>query len=231
MRYAGKSSRNSRSFRGVFRAGFHQIVTASSTCRRPNNLPLLASDGVESDLASLEDSPETVDHSECLCLGPSLKPKLVKSFPITHPIPQTPPRNMISLHLSVCHFSYHAPQTETPLERSPSAPVPVVGLENVARECVKNLVPRLIVVSQAACTESDDEICASKLAGEDAVREIYAKANIPGVTYTIARAGMWALRALCTWVGDDDDDDDDDLHCQSRYVGSEDVHFAHGNIS
>ena len=41
-----------------------------------------------------------------------------------------------------------------------------VGLANVAKECIKNKIPRLIVLSAASCTDSGDQVCTAKTAGE-----------------------------------------------------------------
>ena len=80
-----------------------------------------------------------------------------------------------------------------------------LGLINVAKTCIDNNVKRLVVVSSScvACkgTGGPESVkvdkatglscsqCRSKRAGEDAVRELYAQANIPTVGYTIVRAG------------------------------------------
>lgn len=75
-----------------------------------------------------------------------------------------------------------------------------LGLINVAKECIAARVPRLVVVS-SACAKCKDgktdkatgmmcDQCHSKRAGEDAVRELYAQASIPGVGYTIVRPGL-----------------------------------------
>lgn len=75
-----------------------------------------------------------------------------------------------------------------------------LGLINVAKECIAARVPRLVVVS-SACAKCKDgktdkttgmmcDQCNSKRAGEDAVRELYAQAAIPGVGYTIVRPGL-----------------------------------------
>ena len=75
-----------------------------------------------------------------------------------------------------------------------------LGLINVAKECIAGRVPRLVVVSSSCAKCKDGQTdkatgmmcdqCSSKRAGEDAVRELYAQAAIPGVSYTIVRPGL-----------------------------------------
>jgi nucleoside-diphosphate-sugar epimerase len=81
-----------------------------------------------------------------------------------------------------------------------------LGLINVAQECIAARVPRLVIVSSAcakcktggkdggAATDKSTGMmcdqCSSKRAGEDAVRELYAQAALPGVGYTIVRPGL-----------------------------------------
>jgi putative NADH-flavin reductase len=74
-----------------------------------------------------------------------------------------------------------------------------LGLINVAKECIRNKVPRLVVVS-SSCKCKDGQAdkatgmmcdqCSSKRAGEQAVRELYAQAALPEVGYTIVRPGL-----------------------------------------
>lgn len=65
-----------------------------------------------------------------------------------------------------------------------------VGAANVAQECIRYEVPRYIVVSAAACSSAPTPICESKVQGEKAVRDLYAAARNPKITYTIARTGV-----------------------------------------
>mmetsp|Transcript_31165 Transcript_31165/g.76455 ORF Transcript_31165/g.76455 Transcript_31165/m.76455 type:complete len:399 (+) Transcript_31165:72-1268(+) len=68
--------------------------------------------------------------------------------------------------------------------------VDYIGAANVASVCIKGKVPRFILVSSASCSESTTDICNSKSAGEQAVRDLYTQANDPAITYTIARVGQ-----------------------------------------
>jgi hypothetical protein len=79
-----------------------------------------------------------------------------------------------------------------------------VGLVNVAKECLRLGIPRLVIVSSicAKCRGKRNEegeqidrgtasceICYQKAAGEKAVRDLYASAA-PRITYTIVRPGL-----------------------------------------
>ena len=87
----------------------------------------------------------------------------------------------------------------------PPASVDNAGLVNTARACVDAKVPRLVVVSSGAVTKPSSPvylflnlfggIMAEKIAGEDAVRALYASSAPPELAYTIIRPGAraWAL--------------------------------------
>eukprot|EP00960_Hanusia_phi_P036150 752167-Hanusia_phi.AAC.4 len=91
----------------------------------------------------------------------------------------------------------------------PSDHVEDIGLENVAKACIASKVPRLVIVSSvcAKCRKKQEydvpdqldrgaascDACYKKQAGEDAVRELYAAANDPSLSYTIVRPGMLTL--------------------------------------
>jgi nucleoside-diphosphate-sugar epimerase len=77
--------------------------------------------------------------------------------------------------------------------------VDVMGLENVAKACVKNNIPRLVYVSGSckSCTDDPEleidkicgiecENCRTKQAGENIIRNIYKNSNLD---YTIIRIG------------------------------------------
>ncbi|EKX49261.1 hypothetical protein GUITHDRAFT_68057 [Guillardia theta CCMP2712] len=91
----------------------------------------------------------------------------------------------------------------------PSDHVEDIGLENVAKACIANKIPRLVIVSSvcAKCRKKQEydvpdqldrgaascDACYKKQAGEDAVRELYAAAKDPSLSYTIVRPGMLTL--------------------------------------
>ena len=72
------------------------------------------------------------------------------------------------------------------------------GLENVAKECVRLKVPRLVVISSGAITRPDSlgfkftnvfgRIMEYKLLGENALKDVYKNAD-SSVTYAILRPG------------------------------------------
>mmetsp|Transcript_7168 Transcript_7168/g.10464 ORF Transcript_7168/g.10464 Transcript_7168/m.10464 type:complete len:358 (-) Transcript_7168:40-1113(-) len=73
-----------------------------------------------------------------------------------------------------------------------------VGLVNVAKACINQKIPHLVIVSSGAVTKPDSpvykflnlfgNIMAEKIKGEDAVRELY-KNQASGCTYTVIRPG------------------------------------------
>jgi nucleoside-diphosphate-sugar epimerase len=99
-------------------------------------------------------------------------------------------------------FAATAPAFGSPRE------VDLVGLESTARACIANSVTRFVLISGAGVTKLESPAyrflnrfgCRmdAKLAGESAVRALYATAP-PGITYTIVRpSGLrdadWAAR-------------------------------------
>lgn len=76
--------------------------------------------------------------------------------------------------------------------------VDYLGLGNVASECVRLKVPRLVVISSGAVTRPDSlgykftnmigGIMEYKVKGEDLLKQIYAEAD-PKLSYTIVRPG------------------------------------------
>lgn len=87
-------------------------------------------------------------------------------------------------------FAITAPAFGSPLE------VDWIGLESTARACIANSVPRLVLISGAGVTKQGSPAYRflnrfggrmdAKLAGESALRALYASAP-PGITYTIVR--------------------------------------------
>ncbi|KAL7566025.1 hypothetical protein ACA910_011044 [Epithemia clementina (nom. ined.)] len=85
------------------------------------------------------------------------------------------------------------------------AHVDYLGAYNAAVACIEENVPKLAVVSAGTVTRPDsvgyqatnffvkfvygENIMGYKIAGEEAVRDAYAAANKPGVSYTIIRPG------------------------------------------
>ena len=78
--------------------------------------------------------------------------------------------------------------------------VDFIGVENVARECVRLKIPRLVVISSGAITRPDSlgfkitnlfgNIMNYKLQGEDALRSTYEEANLgSSCSYAIIRPG------------------------------------------
>ena len=73
------------------------------------------------------------------------------------------------------------------------------GVKNTALECVRLKIPRLVVISSGAITKRDSlgfkitnlfgGIMDEKRKGEDALKEIYAAANDPSLSYVIIRPG------------------------------------------
>eukprot|EP00624_Nannochloropsis_granulata_P005696 evm.model.NODE_40523_length_19106_cov_31.366533.2 len=74
------------------------------------------------------------------------------------------------------------------------------GVENIARACIAERTPRLLVISSGAVTKPDSfgykvtnlfarGIMGLKLEGENRLRALYASSAPPGVTYTILRPG------------------------------------------
>lgn len=99
-------------------------------------------------------------------------------------------------------FAATAPAFGSPRE------VDLVGLESTARACIANSVTRFVLISGAGVTKLESPAYRflnrfggrmdAKLAGESAVRALYARAP-PGITYTIVRpSGLrdadWAAR-------------------------------------
>lgn len=74
------------------------------------------------------------------------------------------------------------------------------GVENIARSCIAEKIPRLLVISSGAVTKPDSfgykvtnlfarGIMGLKLEGENRLRALYASFAPPGVTYTVLRPG------------------------------------------
>jgi nucleoside-diphosphate-sugar epimerase len=71
------------------------------------------------------------------------------------------------------------------------------GLVNVAKACIKNKVPHLVIVSSGSVTKPDSpvykflnlfgNIMDEKIKGEDIVRSMYSGQQ--GLTYTVIRPG------------------------------------------
>lgn len=77
--------------------------------------------------------------------------------------------------------------------------VDYLGVENIAKACVANKVPKLIIISSGAVTKPDSfgykitnlfgRIMEYKAKGEESVRRIYGEANDPTLSYIIVRPG------------------------------------------
>jgi nucleoside-diphosphate-sugar epimerase len=77
--------------------------------------------------------------------------------------------------------------------------VDYLGVANVARECVRLGVPRLVVISSGAVTRPDSlgykitnlfgNIMEWKVKGEDLLKQIYDEAGNPSLSYVIVRPG------------------------------------------
>ena len=80
-----------------------------------------------------------------------------------------------------------------------AAAVDNVGLVNVAKACIENKIPSLVIVSSGSVTKPDSpvyrflnlfgNIMEEKIKGEDAVRELYKGIDISRSTYTVIRPG------------------------------------------
>lgn len=74
-----------------------------------------------------------------------------------------------------------------------------VGLVNVAKACIANKIPHLVIVSSGAVTKPDSpvykflnlfgNIMEEKIKGEDSVRGLYNQASLSECTYTVIRPG------------------------------------------
>jgi hypothetical protein len=67
------------------------------------------------------------------------------------------------------------------------AQVYAVGYRDLAKQCIANNVKHLVILDSVCTVESDT--CNSMAMGEDALRDLYAKAP-EGLTYTIVRSGQ-----------------------------------------
>lgn len=80
-----------------------------------------------------------------------------------------------------------------------AAAVDNIGLVNVAKACIENKIPHLVIVSSGAVTKPDSpvykflnlfgNIMEEKIRGEDSVRDLYKSIDISTSTYTVIRPG------------------------------------------